>query len=140
MRGSEGKEAQVQIELADGTTYPEPAKLNFSGSTVDAQTSTVQMRAEVPNPRLALLPGQFVRVRVTAGAVQAMVVPQSAVLQNEGGRFVWVAAEGKAVQRPIKAGSWVGKDWAVLDGLKPGDKVIVDNLVRLRPGVSVVSK
>jgi membrane fusion protein (multidrug efflux system) len=140
VRGGEGKEAQVRIELADGTTYPEPAKLNFSGSTVDAQTSTVQMRAEVPNPRLALLPGQFVRVRVTAGTVQAVVVPQSAVLQNEGGRFVWVAAEGKAVQRPIRAGGWVGKDWAVLDGLKPGDQVIVDNLVRMRPNAPVAAK
>src|SRR6185436_9928582 len=131
VRGGEGKEAQVRIELADGSAYPEPARLNFSSSTVDAQTSSVQMRAELPNSRLALLPGQFVRVRITAGMVQAIVVPQSAVLQNEGGRFVWVAAEGKAVQRPIKAGSWVGKDWAVLEGLKPGDQVIVDNLVRM---------
>ncbi|MEA3191898.1 MAG: rane fusion protein multidrug efflux system [Betaproteobacteria bacterium] len=140
VRGGEGKEAQVKIELADGTAYPEPAKLNFSGSTVDAQTSTVQMRAEVPNPRLALLPGQFVRVRVTSGSVQAVVVPQSAVLQNEGGRFVWIAAEGKAMQRPIKAGAWVGKDWAVLEGLKPGDQVIVDNLVRMRPNAPVAAK
>jgi membrane fusion protein (multidrug efflux system) len=140
VRGGEGKDASVRLELADGTAYPEPAKLNFSGSTVDAQTSTVQMRAEVPNPRFALLPGQFVRVRITAGTVQAMVVPQGAVLQNEGGRFVWIAAEGKAVQRPIKAGSWVGKDWAVLDGLKPGDQVIVDNLVRLRPNAPVAAK
>jgi membrane fusion protein (multidrug efflux system) len=140
VRGGEGKEAQVRLELADGTAYPDAAKLNFSGSTVDAQTSTVQMRAEVPNPRLALLPGQFVRVRVTSGTVQAIIVPQSAVLQNEGGRFVWVAAEGKAMQRPIKAGSWVGKDWAVLEGLKPGDQVIVDNLVRLRPNAPVAAK
>jgi membrane fusion protein (multidrug efflux system) len=140
VRGGEGKEAQVKIELADGTAYAEPAKLNFSGSTVDAQTSSVQMRAEVPNPRLALLPGQFVRVRVTSGTVQAVVVPQSAVLQNEGGRFVWIAAEGKAVQRPIKAGAWVGKEWAVLEGLKPGDQVIVDNLVRLRPNAPVAAK
>ena len=80
------------------------------------------------------------RVRVTAGTVQAVVVPQSAVMQNESGRFVWVAAEGKALQRPIRAGAWVGKDWAVLEGLKPGDKVIVDNLVRLRPGASVAAK
>ncbi|HUQ74659.1 MAG TPA: efflux RND transporter periplasmic adaptor subunit [Burkholderiales bacterium] len=140
VRGGEGKEAQVKIELADGTAYPEAAKLNFSGSTVDAQTSSVQMRAEVPNPRLALLPGQFVRVRITSGTVQAVVVPQSAVLQNEGGRFVWLASEGKAVQRPIKAGAWVGKDWAVLEGLKQGDQVIVDNLVRLRPNAPVAAK
>jgi len=140
LRGGEGKEAQVRIELADGTAYPEPAKLNFSGSTVDSQTSTVQMRAELSNPRLALLPGQFVRVRVTSGTVQAIVVPQSAVLQNEGGRFVWVTADGKAVPRAIKAGSWVGKDWAVLEGLRAGDQVIVDNLVRLRPNAPVAAK
>jgi membrane fusion protein (multidrug efflux system) len=140
VRGGEGKEVQVRIELADGSAYPEPAKLNFASSTIDAQTSSVQMRAELPNSRLALLPGQFVRVRITAGIVQAITVPQSAVLQNEGGRFVWVAAEGKAVQRPIKAGNWVGKDWAVLEGLKPGDKVIVDNLVRLRPNAPVAFK
>jgi membrane fusion protein, multidrug efflux system len=141
VRSGEGKEAQVALELADGTRYSEPAKLNFSGSTVDANTGTVQMRAEVPNPRLELLPGQFVRVRITAGVERAIVVPQAAVLQNEGGRFVWlVGPDGKAVQRSIRAGSWVGKDWVVLEGLKGGDSVIVDNLARLRPGAAVAAK
>jgi membrane fusion protein, multidrug efflux system len=137
VRNQDPKGVQVKLETADGKTYPEAARINFAGSTVDAQTSTVQMRAEVPNPELTLLPGQFVRVRVTAGTRQAIVVPQAAVMQNEGGRFVWLAAEGKAVQRPIKAGSWLGSDWVVLEGLKPGDPVIVDNLVRLRPGAAV---
>src|SRR5207249_8537843 len=122
------------------TAYPVPAKLNFAGSTVDAATSTVQMRAELANPKLELLPGQFVRVRVIAGTQAAIVVPQTAVMQNEGGRFVWLAAEGKAVQRPIRAGNWLGKDWIVLEGLKAGDPVIVDNLVRLRPGAPVAAK
>jgi len=111
--------------------------VNFSGSTVDAATGTVQMRAELPNPKLGLLPGQFVRVRVTAGTRQAIVVPQKAVQQNDSGRFVWVAAGGKAVQRSIKAGDWIGEDWVVLEGLKPGERVIVDNLARLRPDVPV---
>ncbi|HET7198210.1 MAG TPA: efflux RND transporter periplasmic adaptor subunit, partial [Burkholderiales bacterium] len=114
-----------------------PAKVNFAGSTVDAATGTVQMRAELANPKLALLPGQFVRVRVTAGSQQAIVVPQKAVQQNEAGRFVWLAVDGKAVQRPIRAGSWVGAGWAVLEGLKPGEQVIVDNLARLRPDAPV---
>jgi len=79
-----------------------------------------------------------VRVQVVAGTQQALVVPQSAVMQNEGGRFVWiVGAEGKAAQRQIKVGSWVGDDWVVLEGLKEGDTVIVDNLLRLRPGTAV---
>jgi len=63
------------------------------------------------------------------------------VMQNEGGRFVWVAGpDGKAVQRAIRAGNWLGKDWIVLEGLKAGDPVIVDNLVRLRPGAPVAAK
>ena len=141
VRGNDPGSIEVKLELADGTAYPEPAKLNFASSTVDAVTGTVQMRAELPNPKLQLLPGQFVRVRVVAGTQQAIVVPQTAVMQNEGGRFVWLAGgDGKAVQRPIKAGSWLGGEWVVLEGLKPGDAVIVDNLIRLRPGALVAAK
>jgi membrane fusion protein, multidrug efflux system len=115
--------------------------MNFAGSTVDSNLSTVQMRAEFPNPKLEILPGQYVRVRVIAGNQQAIVVPQSAVLQNESGRFVWtIDKEGKAAPRNIRAGNWVGKDWVVLDGLKPGESVIIDNLVRMRPGTPVQVK
>ena len=138
IRGSESIE--VRVDLADGKEYPQTGKLNFAGSTVDAATGTVQMRAELPNPKLDLLPGQYVRVRVQAGTQQAFVVPQTAVAQNESGRFVWLFVDGKATQRTIRAGNWIGSDWVVLDGLKPGDKVITDNLVRLRPGISIVSK
>jgi membrane fusion protein (multidrug efflux system) len=140
VRSQEPGNVQVKLELADGRTHAEEAKINFASSSVDAATGTVQMRAELANPRLELLPGQFVRVRVIAGREQAMVVPQAAVGQNEGGRFVWVLADGKAVQRSIRTGSWVGADWVVLEGLKSGDKVIVDNLVRLRPGAAVAAK
>jgi membrane fusion protein (multidrug efflux system) len=141
VRASDAKGVRVQLELADGKPYAGEAKVNFTGSTVDAATGTVQMRAEVPNPELVLLPGQFVRVRVIAGTQQAIVVPQTAVMQNEGGRFVWlVGPEGKAVQRSIRAGTWLGADWVVLNGLKPGDAVITDNLVRLRPGAPVAAK
>jgi len=138
MRGSEGIE--VKVELADGKEYPQTGKLNFAGSTVDAATGTVQMRAELPNPKLVLLPGQYVRVQMQAGTQQAFVVPQTAVAQNETGRFVWVLADGKATPRQVRTGNWIGADWVVLDGLKPGDRVIVDNLVRLRPGAAVVQK
>src|SRR5438309_10460503 len=96
------------------------------------------MCAELPNPRLHRRCVLYVRVQVVAGTQQALVVPQSAVMQNEGVRIVWiVGAEGKAAQRQIKVGSWVGDDWVVLDGLKAGDTVIVDNLLRLRPGSAV---
>ena len=140
VRSHDAKAVEVRLETADGRPYPQGARVNFTGSTVDAATGTVQMRAEVANTELTLLPGQFVRVRVIAGKQRAIVVPQTAVGQNESGRFVWVAADGKAVQRAIRAGGWLGNDWIVLDGLKPGDAVILDNLVRLRPGAAIAPK
>lgn len=141
LRSTDAKGIEVQVELAGGKEHPSKGKLNFAGSTVDGATGTVQMRAELPNPKNTLLPGQYVRVRVLAGTQQAIVVPQTAVLQNETGRFVWIAgADGKAVPRPIRAGAWLGENWVVLDGLKAGDAVIVDNLARLRPGTPVQAK
>jgi membrane fusion protein (multidrug efflux system) len=139
LRSSEAAtKVRVSVETADGKPYPQEGKINFSGSTVDAATGTVQMRAEIPNAKLALLPGQYLKVRVIAGEREAIVVPQAAVGQNQAGRYVWIAdAEGKAAQRPIRAGNWLGQDWVVLEGLKQGDLVIVDNLARLRPGLPV---
>ena len=139
LRNREAKQRpQVSMETADGKTFPAKGRLNFSGSTVDASLGTVQMRAEFPNPKLQVLPGQYVRVQVIAGNQQTIVVPQTAVLQNESGRFVWVVGpENKATPRTIRTGNWVGSNWVVLDGLKPGESVIVDNLVRLRAGMPV---
>ena len=140
LRGGAEKDIRIAVELADGRLYPEQGRLNFAGSTVDATTGTVQMRAELPNPKHALLPGQYLRVRVLAGTEQAIVVPQTAVLQNETGRFVWVASGGKAAARSIRAGRWLGQDWVVHEGLEAGDTVIVDNVARLRPGTPVQVK
>ena len=141
LRAREAKNPEVRLVLADGSAYPFTGKLNFAGSTVDASLGTVQMRAEFPNAKLQLLPGQYVRAAVVAGNRQAITVPQSAVLQNESGRYVWlVGPDGKALARNIRVGGWVGKDWVVLDGLKAGDSVIVDNLARLRPGTPVDAK
>jgi membrane fusion protein, multidrug efflux system len=138
LRSSGKQDVDISVELADGKPYPLSGKLNFAGSTVDGATGTVQMRAELPNPKQQLLPGQYVRVRMVAGTQQAIVVPQTAVMQNDTGRFVWLAGgDGKAVQRNIRAGNWLGEDWVVLDGLKAGEAVIVDNVARLRPGTPV---
>jgi len=141
LRSRDAAEPEVKLQTADGADFAVAGKLNFSGSTVDAQLGTVQMRAEFDNPKLQLLPGQYVKVLVVAGKRQAITVPQVAVLQNETGRYVWtIGAEGKAAQRNVKTGNWVGKDWVILDGLKPGESVIVDNLIRLRPGTAVQPK
>ena len=141
LRARETNAAEVKLEMADGRPYGETGRLNFASSTVDASLGTVQMRAELKNAGLQVLPGQYVRVQVIAGRQRAIVVPQAAVQQNESGRYVWLMdADGKAAQRTIRAGNWVGNDWVVLDGLKPGDKVITDNLVRLRQGAPVQAK
>jgi membrane fusion protein (multidrug efflux system) len=141
LRSSETKQPEVRLILPDGKEFPAAGKVNFSGSTVDASLGTVQMRAEFPNPKLQLLPGQYVKVQVVAGSRPAILVPQTAVLQNESGRFVWlVGPDGKAVSRNIQSSSWIGKDWVVLGGLKPGDKVVTDNLIKLRPGTALELK
>ena len=130
--------AIVRIVMQDGRVYDQPGKLNFAASTVDRTLGTIQLRAEVPNPALAILPGQFVRTRITVGEENGFLVPQSAVSTADQGKSVWVAgADGKAMPRPVEVGSWQGSNWVVKKGLAAGDKVIVDNLVKLRPGVPV---
>ena len=129
---------EVRLVLPDGKVHPVSGRLNFTGSTVDTRLGTVQLRAEFPNPDLGILPGQFVRAQVVAGLQEAIVVPQTAVLQGDQGRFVWtVGAGNKAAPRVVETGAWIGADWIILKGLASGDKVIVDNLLKLRPGTAV---
>jgi membrane fusion protein, multidrug efflux system len=130
--------AAVTLVLPDGRAYPVEGTLNFSGTSVDARTGAVQMRAAFANPQLAVLPGQFVRARVKIGEQDAVVVPQAAVMTNDQGRFVWVVGpQNAATPRPVKAGAWSGAGWAIQEGLTQGDRVIVDNLMKLRPGATV---
>ena len=131
------RQAQVQL-LSDNRKVINPkGKLNFSGSTVDPRLGTVQLRAEFANPDVAVLPGQFVRTQVVAGEEPAFLVPQSAITQTEQGRLVWTIKDGKAAPTPVETGAWVGNDWAVRKGLKDGDQVIIDNLIKMRPGAPV---
>ncbi|MFO1371514.1 MAG: efflux RND transporter periplasmic adaptor subunit [Candidatus Competibacteraceae bacterium] len=129
----------VELILPNGSTYPHKGRLNFLASSIDPTLGTQQFRAEFENPDGSLLPGQFVRARVLAGEREGVfLVPQAAVVQNEMGRLAFVAdAENKVAPRPVETGEWHGKDWIILGGLKAGDKVIVDNLLKLRPGATV---
>ncbi len=129
----------VQLVMANGTIYSKPGKLNFLASNIDTTLGTQALRAEFTNPDNQLLPGQFVRIRLLTGERDGVfLVPQSAVVQTEQGALVMLAGEGdKVTPRPIQAGEWLGKDWVVLGGLKAGDKVIIDNLMKLRPGAPV---
>jgi membrane fusion protein, multidrug efflux system len=137
IRGAE-KRARVNLLNEEGTIAADNGRLNFTGSTVDPKMGTVQLRAEFPNPSLKWRPGQFVKVQILAGEQEAFLVPQAAVVQTEQAKLVWVVdAEGKANMRPIQTANWIGSNWVVTSGLKPGDPVIVDNLIKLRPGAPV---
>jgi len=133
--------SDIGLVLANGETYGQRGHLNFAASTVDQNLGTVQLRAEFPNPQLQILPGQFAMVHVEAGSQNVLAVPQTAVLQGDLGRYVWVIdAGGKAAQRAVDVGTWVGPDWIIRSGLNAGDTVILDNLMKLKPGVAVVAQ
>src|SRR5678815_1195350 len=140
LRKAGEERSDVGLLLANGEKYGARGHLNFASSTVDQNMGTVQLRAEFPNPQLEILPGQFATVHVEAGTQSVVAVPQTAVLQGDLGRFVWVIdAGGKAAQRPVQVGTWVGTDWIINSGLNVGDTVILDNLMKLKPGVAVVA-
>jgi membrane fusion protein (multidrug efflux system) len=129
----------VSIRLADGQRYAHTGKLDFTDARVDAATATVEARADLANPDGVLKPGQFVRV-VLSGATRpdAVLVPQRAVLEGPQGKFVYVVgAEGKADVRPVQVGEWAGESWVISEGLKAGDRVIVDGVLKIGPGVPV---
>ena len=134
---------EVSLILADGSDYPQKGKLNFAASQIDAALGTQQLRATFDNGDKQLLPGQFVRARVTTGTRDGVfLVPQTAVQTGDQGKFLFVIErdkQGKNVAgiRPITEGGWQGKDWIILSGLKAGDQVIADNLIKVRPGAAV---
>jgi len=137
MRKSRGNSA-VKLVLADGSTYAATGRLNFTASTVDTSTGMVQMRAEFANPDRLLLPGQFVRVQVIVGELEAYLVPQAALAQTEQGKVVFtVSPDNTVAPRPVETSGWSNHDWVVTQGLAPGDRIIVDNLMKLRPGAAV---
>jgi membrane fusion protein, multidrug efflux system len=141
----------VEVAAVDGALLATGGKLQFSEPLVNAATGTVRSQAELPNVDQAIKPGQFVRVRLVGATRPDVVqVPQRAVMEGPQGKFVYVAAPSDkaemkgavvATARPVQAGEWVdlpaGKGWVIREGLKPGDKVIVDGLMRIGPGAPV---
>jgi membrane fusion protein (multidrug efflux system) len=137
IRGAE-KVARVQIVNDANAVVADNGKLNFAASTVDTKLGTIQLRAEFTNPGTRWLPGQFVKVRVLAGEQNAILVPQQAILQNEQSRMVMTAGpDGKAASKSVKIANWIGSNAVVTAGLADGDRVIIDNLVKVRPGSPV---
>jgi len=134
-----GDGASVRVILEDGSDYGQPGKLLFSDLTVDPTSGQITLRAEVPNPTGLLLPGMYVRVRLEQARSEAgIVVPQQAVTRGSTGDSVMVVgADGKVAPRPVKIGSSVSGQWVVLDGLKPGEQVMVDGFQKLRGNAPV---
>ncbi len=130
---------EVTVVLEDGSIYPHKGHLDFLDLSIDEATGTAAVRAEVPNPERVLLPGQFVRARIEAGLrANAFLIPQRAVQLAAGGSSVYIVDEDDTVAvRPIKTGALRGGDWLVSDGLQAGDRVIVDGVQKIQPGMKV---
>lgn len=140
LRSAGENAALVRIVMEDGTELPRPGKLLFTDLSVDASSGQVTLRAEVPNADGLLLPGQYVRVRLSQAEVpNGILVPQQAVTRSATGDTVLVVgADGKPAPRPVKVGSAQGNQWVVLDGLKPGEQVIADGFQKMFvPGAPV---
>ncbi|HEU5154998.1 MAG TPA: efflux RND transporter periplasmic adaptor subunit, partial [Gemmatimonadales bacterium] len=123
----------VQAVLADGSVLGETGKLNFFDVAFQPATGSLQVRAVFPNPKHTLLPGQFVRVRVLGvKRTNAILVPQRAVQQGLNGPYVYVLGDSNRVAtRNVAAAAWQGTQWLIDQGLRPGDKVIVDGTQKI---------
>ncbi|WP_064574797.1 efflux RND transporter periplasmic adaptor subunit [Cupriavidus gilardii] len=128
--------AKVRLFLEDGTEYSETGKLLFSDMTVDPSTGAITLRAQFPNPRRDLLSGTYVRVRVEQGVDEnALTVPQRGLIRSgQGASVLVVGADGNVAAVPVKVGPAIGDRWVVTEGLKGGEKVIVEGLQKVKPG------
>lgn len=133
------KDLSVELRIGQSATYPDKGRIDMAAQRVDPQTGTIQVRAIFPNADGVLLPGQFVRIRLYGVTLpRAIVVPQRAVSQGPQGPSVYVLGENNVAQvRPIRLGAELASGWVVSDGLKGGERVIVDGIIRVRPGQPV---
>lgn len=129
--------AKVRLVAGDGTVYPHPGKLLFSDASVDPSTGQVTLRGEFPNPKGELLPGMYVRVQIEQGIDgDSLAVPQQAVQRDDAGdsRLYLLRDDNRAHPKPVRVGRVVDDQWLVLDGVQPGDRVIVEGFQKFVPG------
>jgi membrane fusion protein (multidrug efflux system) len=131
--------AEVQIVLPDGSTYSHNGSLDFTDLAVDPQTGAVDLRALVPNPDHALLPGMFVKIRLTLGTLHdAFLLPQSAIQRDNDGAYVYVVnGEDKIVEKRVELGDQRGADWIVLSGIEADARVVVSGIQKANAGEKV---
>jgi membrane fusion protein (multidrug efflux system) len=134
-----GQGPPLELWLADNTKFPHSGNIQNALNQVDTRTGTLEVQARFPNPDKVLLPGQFGRIRFQMSEKEdAILVPQRAVQQNQNIRTVYiVGSENKVEARPVTMGERVGDDWIVEKGLRAGDRVVVEGVLSIRPGVMV---
>ena len=140
LKNSTTDQARVKLVLEDGSAYSLPGTLKFSDVTVDQSTGSITLRAIFPNPKQTLLPGMFVRAILEEGVNDhAILVPQRGVTRSPDGNAMVMVVNGeeKVETRAIKVVRTVGDNWLVSEGLKAGDRVILEGLQKARPGTSV---
>lgn len=140
IKGDGPNQTRVKLLLEDGTPYPLEGTLKFSDVTIETSTGSFIQRMVFPNPRQTLLPGMYVRALIQEGVVDnAILVPQQAVSRDPKGNpyILTVDSSGKVDQRQITVARAIGNKWNISSGLAPGDKVIVEGMQRVRPGVPV---
>jgi membrane fusion protein (multidrug efflux system) len=134
------KEARVKLELEDGTPYPHDGSLKFSDVTVDQSTGSVTLRTVFPNPKLMLLPGMYVRAVLQEGIDEhALLVPQQGVARDSAGNptALAVGPDESVELRTLQVSRAIGDQWLVEKGLQPGDRVIVEGVQKVKPGMPV---
>lgn len=139
LQGATDYEMRAVITFADGSTYKHEGRLDLLDVGLRANTGTLDVRVVFPNPDRTLLPGQFLKVRFT-GAVRtgAIVIPQRAVQQGPKGPVVYVVGDGGKVEvRDVLAAAWRGSEWIIEEGLKPGERIVVEGMHRIMPGAPV---
>jgi membrane fusion protein, multidrug efflux system len=132
--------AEVSLKLDDGSTYPLKGKLQFTDVTVDPATGAVQLRAIFPNPDNILLPGLYVRATINQGVdPRGILAPQGAIGHDQKGQPTALVVDEKNIARlrVLKTGRAIGTNWQVLDGLKPGDRLITEGLAKVVPDMPV---
>jgi membrane fusion protein (multidrug efflux system) len=140
-RGTALDSLPLTLILSNGIEHPEIGHVVFVDRAVDVKTGTLRLRAEFPNPKKNLRPGMFARVRIDLGTRKDCTeVPERAIVELQGKTFLWVVGkDGKANQRPVKVGEQNGSNFIITEGIKPGERVIVEGLQKAREGAPVTA-
>jgi len=139
LTGKQVEDVPLTLILPNGKEHSDPGKFVFIDRAVDTKTGTLRVRAEFPNKEKLLRPGMFARVRVDLGTrPNTITVPERAIISIQGKTFVWVVGgDGKVIQRPVITAEQVGSVFIINEGLKAGEKIVVEGVNKLREGIPV---